>query len=94
MLVDIICKISYIIAAIGAINWATTSLGFNFVNKSLGHPDYKDFYQSIFSPKTKESTFFKYGRFEKSTYILIGAAGIISLFCVLFFNCRTKKSNL
>ena len=82
MKAKLVCQISIIIAAIGAINWATTALGFNAVSKAFGNKDYKDVWQSMMAPKDGHSPFFKYGTFEKMGYLLVGAAGMITLVCV------------
>ena len=83
MKAKLICQLSIILAAIGAINWATTALGYNAVSKALGNKDYKDVWQNMMAPKDGHSPFFRYGPFEKMVYLLVGAAGMITLVCVI-----------
>ena len=79
-----VCKVCFIIAALGAINWSlTTAAGINPVAKIFGKSGYRDFWGKAFAPKSGFQKFFEYGLFERWIYIGIGVAGAVSLVCAL-----------
>lgn len=81
---DVICKISLIVASLGAILWSlVTVAGVNPVSAIFGKTGYRDFWRKAFAPTDPFARFFEYSPVERLIYLLIGIAGAVSLRCAL-----------
>jgi uncharacterized membrane protein YuzA (DUF378 family) len=79
-----LCKISFLIACVGAMMWALTTIsGFNPVAKIFGKESSKSFWAKAFRPENGFATFYEYSLAERFIYFAIGAAGAYALLCEL-----------